>query len=138
MSILEDTGLPPKLEEDVNRLFINQTKKELEDLIELRNEIEAYLKDDNLYTRWIHYLMMKNNWPMHIAVYWSQETINEMTDRMLKQMYECLNRLSFYEVIDRYPRTLTMPEIRTLWDECNTGPNNPYLACDCTICQRNI
>ena len=138
MSISEDTGLPPELEEDVNRLFIKQNMKELEELIRLRDEIEDHLKDDYTYNKWVEYLMEKNNWPMHIAVYWGQRAVEEMTDTLLGQMYERLNRLSFYEVIDRYPRTLTMQEIQALWAECNTGPNNPYLACDCSICQRNI
>ena len=112
--------------------------KELEELIRLTDEIEDHLKDDYTYNKWVEYLMEKNNWPMHIAVYWGQRAVEEMTDTLLEQMYERLNRLSFYEVIDRYPRTLTMQEIQTLWAECNTGPNNPYLTCDCSICQRNI
>ena len=100
LSFSEDTGLPPELEEDVNRLFIRQTMKELEELIRLRDEIDDHLKDNYTYNKWVEYLMEKNDWPMHIAVYWGQRAVEEMTDTLLGQMYERLNRLSFYEVID--------------------------------------
>ena len=49
--VSEDTGLPPELEEDVNRLFIKQNMKELEELIRLRDEIEDHLKDDYTYNK---------------------------------------------------------------------------------------
>ena len=34
----ENTGLPPELEEDVNKLFINKTRQELEELIQLSDK----------------------------------------------------------------------------------------------------
>ena len=48
-----------------------------------------------------------------------------MTDTLLGQMYKHLNRLSFYEVIDRYPRMLTMQEIQVRGMNATQAPTTP-------------